>query len=591
MARVGGMGERLVPKASDKAVYTNARQTPYAESNTLAAAAVFLSGIVADSFSAHDPSTPLEAPVALRTTSVVLVACLASPPIRDPYYVQQRVAFIVAVVLIAFAGQHVFGRGTRIADVVYTVVTLGACLLTFWSGGAVGSLDIYRATRSKGAAPFVRREALANLSSSMLLYASLRALRVALVYPSAVRTFETSAQVGEANEPSYAYASVTTVGALAFGAAAGVGVSVVMVLNEEIRLHGTSAATLVLTTGAFAQLVGAFVATLAHTEQLVELPVLWTSAACSDATLCPAAFRARRFALVNGATTPLWFNGLGTLLMAFSPSLRLRSRMDSSSVEATFQMAAYAVLGIAVCLAAVYNYLSFTGSEAYTDYAVLGALIGVALSAFVSTTFGIFVYVVAIGGDILLMVQTYGPSSIFAHFTHCSNAIIIVLLGTYLIMSVTTDIVWYCLTPRAVEACERAVGVVAVCGTSIAFVLYLGTTALILGYTGQHLPDTQYRAGDARYARTTAIMIAEHWIPLFIWLPLYGCRCEVEMLSNRVRALAWYLSLLLPGIAWITMLLITGNTIVSAYGFEWSFDFVIAGVITTAIPWMVVVWA
>ena len=208
-----------------------------------------------------------------------------------------------------------------------------------------------------------------------------------------------------------------------------------------------------------------------------------------------------------------------------------------------------------------------------------------------STSLGVLLYAVSIGADVLLMITTYGATSVFGHFTHCSNATLVFLLALFVIVDNVVDFVWVWLSPRVVQRCERALGIVAVCGTSIAFMLYLATTALLLGYDGQLMPDSQYRAGDSRYERTTAIMVAEHWLPLFVWLPLYGGRCEVHILTVRSRVAAWYLSLLIPGLSWIAVLVATGNSVETAYGFELSSELFLAAGITTFLPWAVVVWA
>ena len=154
----------------------------------------------------------------------------------------------------------------------------------------------------------------------------------------------------EVRNVGYAYASATGTSASAFGAAAGICVSCVMMVNQDIRERGTAAATLVLTTAAFAQLTGAFVATMAASEQMANLPAVWSSTACADISVCKEAFTARRLAVTNGCTAGLWVNGFGTLIMAYAPSLRLRTRADQNGLVTNFQMAVYGSIATLVCI-------------------------------------------------------------------------------------------------------------------------------------------------------------------------------------------------------------------------------------------------
>jgi hypothetical protein len=446
---------------------------------------------------------------------------------------------------------------------------------------------------SKDAPPFLRREALINLAISQLFYSSFRLLRMALRHPDASRTYSVLTYTfNGARETGvgYAYASVATTASLAFGAAVGIGIAAVLLVNKDVREHGTSAATLVLTTGAFAQFVGAFIATMSTSEQMSNLTGIFSAGACDAERICKPAFLARRFALMNGNAAGLWMNGFGTLLLAFAPSIRMKSRAEVEEQSRSFELTVYAVISLFVCIVSLFVYLSFTGAEALTDYAAVAATLAVGITAFVDSLVGALIFVVAVGADIVMLWSTYGYLYVFGHFTHCTNAVMILLLTIYVLVTTVVDFTWRLLPTRIVDYADRVAGILAIAGTSLAVLLFLATCALQASYDGALVADSQFRAGDNRYERTAASFIMEHWLPVLVWLPLYSCRCEVELLKYTWRALIWYSIAVVPLCIWLFML---GQVQLQNWADGWysSGAFTLALGVGAIVPWSVVVWA
>lgn len=565
------------------------------EPNTLAASTIFLGSIVLDAVGSKDPLGERNAPTSLRTTAVVLIAILSAPPIRQWMILEQRLAVAVPLAGVALVGWQEQSIGARVCDAIFIVVTLGLSGFSYWGGGQQITMAKGREFKSvsEGAPPFLRRESIINLAIAQLFYSSFRLLRLALRHPEAVRTYSVLVPSfsGEAQRMSgYAYASAAGASSLAFGAAAGIGVASVLLLNKDIREHGTSAATLVLTTGAFAQFAGAFIATMASSEQMSNLTGIFSSGACSAEAICKAAFLARRFALVNSCPAGLWLNGLGTLLLAFAPSLRLKSRVDMEDRERNFELTVYSVLFVVVCIGSLFLYLSFTGAESITDYAAVAATVAVVLTAFLDSLVGALVFTVAVGTDIILLWSSYGYLYVFGHFTHCTNAVMILLLFFYVVITFTVDFTWRWLPPRILDVVERLTGGIVIAGTSLGVLLFLASCALQASYDGSLVADSQYRAPDRRYERTAAAFIMEHWLPVLVWLPLYSCRCEVEQIRYRWRAAIWYLIAVAPVTIWLFMM--TQVQLQNwANGWYGSGSFTIALGVAALVPWATVVWA
>jgi hypothetical protein len=565
------------------------------ESNTLAASAVFLGSIVIDAITAKDPLSENNAPTALRGSAVVLIAILSAPPIRQWMLMEQRLVVATPLAGVALVGWHECSIGARVCDATFIIVTLGIALYAFWSGGEQGLSARKLKVKSKDAPPYLRRESLINLAVAQLLYSSFRVLRLALRHPDAVRQYEVEVSTFN-GVPSaamgYAYASAAGCASLAFGAAAGIGGALVMLVNTEVREHGTSAGTLILTTSAFAQFVGAFISTMAISEQLSNLTGIFSAAACNSEVICKPAFLARRFSLTNSCPAALWLNAFGTLLLAFAPSLRVKSRNTMEIKSRNFELTVYSVMGTVVCVFTLTTYLSFTGAEAITDYAAVAATLAVAITAFADSLVGSALFVIAVGADMIMLWSAYGGLLIFGHFTHCTNAIMLMLLALYVLITTVVDFTWRWLPARAVELSDSVGGMLVIAGTSLGVLLFLTSSALQASYDGILIQDNQFRAADGRYERTCASFIMEHWLPVLVWLPLYSCRCEVEQLRYRTRAIVWYGAALIPAIVWLSAVAAQPDALPTwANGWYSSSGFVISLGVAGLVPWSVVVWA
>ena len=83
------------------------------ESNTLAATCLFAAAIVVDALTAFDPASGDESPSAMRLSAVVLITCLAAPPIRQWMVFEQRLVIAVPLLAVALVGHHTTAVGAR----------------------------------------------------------------------------------------------------------------------------------------------------------------------------------------------------------------------------------------------------------------------------------------------------------------------------------------------------------------------------------------------------------------------------------------------------------------------------------------------
>lgn len=576
---------------------------PAVERNAAVATCMYVCAVMTDALTAHDPALAVEVPTAMRTSAVVLVATLASPPIRNWMAAWQRAANAVLVAAVALVGWHEQGAGSRVADALFVMLSWGACVAVFLTGGIENAgvttvKDLLRVdappTVSKHASATLRRESLVALVTASMLYTGTRVLRAGLRHPDAVRTFavtRTTYNGTSTTELGYAHASATGAASLCAGGAAAIGTALQLgIVDPSTRLRDDGVTdVLVLVASAVVQAVAAFVATVSTSDVFVALPAVWSGGACGSRAVCPAAFVSRRFAVVNQSSAALWYSVLGTLVLAFAPSLRLRTRAESNAAGKDLATVVYVVTGVCLAVATSFSYLAFTGGEAVTDVAVVGALAGVAVGTLFDGVAGGVIYYVFVAADVFLLWSAHGAKAVFGHFTHCSSFTMMLIFLAYAVVTVLTDVFWARLPRAFVDAADVVTGSLAVAGTSIAGGLFVLTSALYASYDGQIFTESQLRGADNRYARSAAIFVVEHWLPLLVWLPIYACRCEVEQLDDVTRLVTWYVAPLVP----VLMLVVGVASLQIAFEASlWyvSGSFVVAVVSGGLLPWALLAW-
>ena len=100
-------------------------------------------------------------------------------------------------------------------------------------------------------------------------------------------------------------------------------------------------------------------------------------ALCASGALCEPAIAARRLALINQCASALWVNGIGALVLAHAPSLRMRSRTQMLSTPHNFDMFVCGLVGATICTIVLYGSLFLGPGEAVIDTVCVGAVVAV----------------------------------------------------------------------------------------------------------------------------------------------------------------------------------------------------------------------
>lgn len=562
------------------------------EVHAVVSSVVFGTAVLADAFAAHEPTVRNEAPSSMRMSAIVTLACLAAPPIRQKIATYQRFTIAAILMTLALVGWHHQSAGARLGDVVFTTVALTSTIAIFSRGGSgIENMGTQKKTHvSKDASVTYKREMVNVLAVALLLYSSTRQLRMAFRHPDAARnsTVQTTMYDGGVLlTPGYAYSSAPGAAAVAAGSAAGIGTALTLLWSSEFRSDGTSAATLVLITSCIAQVTCGFVAVLIMSEHLDNLPAVWNAQACAVRSVCEAAFETRRLSLLSHCPAGLFINGFGVLVLAFAPSLRVRTRTQMLEQPRTFALTIYGLVAVAVALITAFSYLSFSGGEALTDVAVVMSIVAVFLGTTFTGSYGSVLFAIAIAIDLIIMWIKSGAWNLLSNFSWSCNATMVVLLVLHATLVTIGELLWKRLPANALAAIDKIVGILAVSGTSIATALFFATCALHSTYDGQAFAASQFRAGPNKHARTAAAIAAEHWFPLLVWLPLYVCRCEQEDIPYSWRLTAWYTAIAVPVLIWLIALIASTASATAVWYVSGSF--VVGVVLIGVLPWSLIV--
>lgn len=510
-----------------------------AHSNALTASLFFTAALVSDALTAIDSTDHADVPASLRGTSLALVCVFAAPvllrPERGLYGWFQRPIIGTCLFVVALLGIHHGGVQTRTFDAIYITIV---CFAVTWLYSAGGVDEQTRAVDKGGKMDKAVSTSSAMLSASLLLYGSIRLMRAGLRHPGEVRNFRV-APSGLHNASStmqvlgYAYASDVASVAVSFGGAIGIGAAFVMVYHVQELASGTGVVALQLGVAATFQLVAALAAALTYGDQVNWLPAVFGDAACRGASdACDAAASSRRFSLVNTQVPGLWLSALGLFALAYPVQNRFKNRAAVASYVWDAAGPLFGLVAASTALLLVYVYSDFSGPGGHTDYIMLVSIFAVYCSVFWDTLIGTLIFLIAFTIEEYLYSMEYGAAVLFSHLTHVTLVLCTALLAVHLLLQTIA-------LRSAPRWLELAIGMVTAAGSSLAVGLYCASACLLMINNGS-LGDLQDTDDGTRFAIS---FILQHFVPVFIWAPLYTCRCEIQLLSRMQRVLVWILAL------------------------------------------------
>lgn len=493
------------------------------ETNTAAACVVLGTAQAVDALMARgSTAADADAPASLRMTCIVLIACAASPPIREYIAFGQRGVASALLFVVSLLADHRNGLYARVAD--------GACalgivllLLFFFT---IGPMHI----ASKDATHCVQRDVFCALPAALMVHVGSRSIRMAFAHPWDSKGVRVGVEPHEQREVGYAFASTESSAVLAFGGAIVIGTGALLLSSNSVKESGSAAAASAMVVSAGMQAAAAFAVMLAQARQLTSLPALFGASACDDRDLCAAAFESRRNVLVTTGSSTLWLAAFATIVMAYAPSLRSRSA-ETRSMHGGGAPYAVGTLGFAVWRLAVN--LPFEGDGSTIEWCGLVALIAVATSAYVETWLGLVLFGGALGYDLVddylrlgIKASTFQPTD---SFVYCN----IVMLIFYVLVAATYNVVSEQLAEKAARFFDVTLTSLAALGTSSAMILYILSASCTAAASGALFTDAMFGdQSDARFFREAVRFAMKHYLPLLVWLVPYAEECSAPCLGR-----------------------------------------------------------
>ena len=509
-------------------------------SNALTAAFFFIAAIVSDALTAIDSTNHADVPASLRGTSLALVCAFAAPVLIRPeiricclrvYGNLQRPIIGASLLAAALLGVHHGGVQTRVFDALYTTLACFAITYLFSNGGVD---EAARASHKGGQIDKAVSTSCAMLAGALLLYGSMRILRTGLRHSAEVSDFRVSPS-GDHNASSairtlgYAYASDVATVSVSFAGAVGMGAAIVMVYHVHELASGTGTIALQLGVSASYQLVAALAASLTYGDQVNWLPAVFGDTACKGSSdACEAAATSRRFSIVNTQVPGIWLTSLGLFALAYPVGNRFTNQKQVADFVWGLAGSLFGLVATVAALVLVYVYSDFSGRGAHTDYIMMITIFAIYLSVFWSTYVGTLIYVVAFVVEEVLYVDEYGANTLFSHLTHVT----LILCASILILHILLQTVAFFRSPKWLQ---RLIGLLTTAGSSLAVLLYCASACMLMINNGS-MGDLQNTDDGARFSLS---FIYQHFIPVFIWAPLYTCRCEIQLLDSWWRIFVW----------------------------------------------------
>jgi hypothetical protein len=539
-------------------------------SNSVSASAFFVVSLVADCFTAKAvPRGQSDtSPASLRATSIILVCGFAAPvlvrPARGVYGWFQRPIFFVLLAAAAMLGQNVGGESARTADAAFVTLVTLTCIFLFSAGGVdeqAKSVAAGKATQDAVSSSS------ALLSIGLLLYSNLRILRGGLWHSSEVRGFHVNPS-GLHNASAaietfgYAHSSAVTSFVMSGGAALGIGAAIVAAVHAKELAKGTGSVSFQFAVAGIFQTVAAFVATLELQDQTFWLPAVFGDTACQEGSVCSAAEDSRRFAAVNTNVAGLWLSSLGLLALAFPPA----ARVNRAAPTRYFWQQSGVFFALAGFLIAAFSFLSSSAFDRLDDYILFASVFAVFWTAFLDSWTGILVYLVG-----FFLQDSTNSGTAMEQLVYVSSLAMGFLLIFYLLL--TTMSYRRVRQLKKVSASQQLTGIVCVVGTSLALVIFLGGLVATMTASGRY--------NELQFSST---FLLRFLVPVFVWAPLYTCRCEVQKLSLLQKYISW-ISIVPLGVIEVAAVLMLVEASLPSLSQEETFAVSIAGA-SAVVAWL-----
>ena len=571
--------EPLLEKKPDK-------NTLVAEGNVVAACCLFVAGIVFDALNALPTTIVADVPTSLRTTSLVLVAFVAAPPVDADFLFEQRALAVALLAGTSWFGLHHGGANARVADALFSLLGGLAIILIFGLSGPAQGKNGHDA---RG-----RRENAVALAAGFLGYSGLRVIRAAMTH--AAEAVQFTLYDDDVTARGLAMADDLTASALVFGGVICLSAAVTILLNHDaIYDHGCTPVCTVMAMLSVLVFTAAFVVQIVTTARLEELSVLFGDASCSGSTAtCAATYRARRMYTANSSPATLWACAVGLTILAFPYQRRCRTRREfyhpnDAEQQATDRASAnasgwVAVLSVVVAILVVGYFSDATSILASVEVGLLYLSIPLAWFGTAWVACGLHA-----AGIIVYTVSRLG-SSFGYDLTYLTHWYVAATLIAVLVLAVTTGLSQllynsWCSQGRYVNWIELTTAGTLVALVSMQLSLTVASLGIVSGYDG-----AQIDVGGRSWRTTSLEWSTQHCVSFFFSAALIGGRfeCQTPSIKRWVLQLIWFAVPSVLVLGWIVAMAVASSGL--PYDQTGDLTALILSGVAAFVPWMVVGW-
>ena len=563
------------------------------ESNTVAAACVFVLAIAVDALCALPAVGVADVPTSLRVTSLVLVALVAAPPVEAALLFEQRFGATLLLGAASWIALHNSELHARISDSIYCLVGGWATIGAYAKGGPK--------PREKGYDAKGQRENVSALAAAFVGYAGMRLVRHGFFHAAEAISF--TMEHDDIETRGVAYADDLIAAAQVFGGTVCICVLIIVILNHDVIYdHGCSPVSSVLGMLAVMVFTAAFVAQVAFFAHVDHLDVIFGDASCEGGVeICAATMRARRMHAANSSPASLWACAVGLVIFAFPYARRCQTRGEyyygkcdeerapKDQYELDIQTASNATGWVSLVSVAVgaLTVISFTDSDSTLRCVELLLLYGsIPLAWFGTSSLATAVH---LAGLVIHVIDKTGSVFGFdlSYLTHWSVLITTLLL---LVLTVTMAIAQFLYA----STCHRGGWVDLVDITTALCLVGLVSVQLLLTLSSLGI--------TASFGGSTVVLGAQSWpafgmqwssqhcLTFFFAAALTGARYEPQHphIGSKALRSAWFALPTLIVIIWIPIVLTAQHGM--PYTKVADLSALAVACIGGLVPWAIVGW-
>jgi hypothetical protein len=530
------------------------------ESQSVVAASVLVLAVGCDALTAIDTQiNKVDCPSSMRVSCLVLVLMMASPTIQGINTIDQRFFLGVILISLAILGTHEGSEALRTGDCIFSVFVLLASLYVYKEGGIENPQLRPDSTTDK---PH-RRQTVSALCSALLLYVGARGLKDAYFHASVANNYE----IQYASESMttklrwYAVGTTSISVPLGFGYGMTTVIGLITAFDDDVRLKGSHTIAFEVGYTGIAICIASMWSFLGQIINLDENYTLYTSASTCRGTkeMCLTVVGARRLAAVNGCSGSLWMAGLAAL--CFSVSIEKHASNNYYNLRDVMcknKGSGFALSAVFMAVVGIFMYSTFEGRQWHTEVCVIASFLGIFISTTWNSFFGTLICAIAMTYDEVQLITILGWKPVLEHLTHCTLIIHIACMWTHITLSFLKYALLSIYTPQDLSVLNKSVGAVSTFGTSLTFALYLASAILVSAANGELLKEGMDTFRDNKPSLSCIAFILDHFVPLFVWIPLFLNSADIKQITPTSRTILWLVTVPIDAVVYTIVLIAIG---------------------------------